>query len=134
MLPWSINVIRWFIKTYLDKPIQILQFVSCGKIPKFLKSLETKYFRILDNKPPGSWVAHITRDFITCYSSSYYSFMLASTAPGTQGLNHLLGGQGKCESLIWMLLHMKAGWWEVPGSGILPNQPAWLKCKWKENN
>ena len=59
----------------MNKPIKILQFLSRGKIPKFLKSLQTKYFRILDNKPPASWVAHITRDFITCYSCLYYSFM-----------------------------------------------------------
>ena len=60
--------------------------------------------------------------------------MFASVTSGTQGLNHLLGGQGKRGWLIFMLLHMKAGWWEVPGSGILSKQPAWHKCKWKENN
>ena len=35
-----------------------------------------KYFRFFNNKPPASRVAHITRDFLTCYSCSYYNSML----------------------------------------------------------
>ena len=27
----------------------------------------SRYFSILNNKPLASWVAHITRDFLTCY-------------------------------------------------------------------
>ena len=34
-----------------------------------------KYFSIFNNKPPASLVAYITRDFLTCHSCSYYSFM-----------------------------------------------------------
>ena len=36
----------------------------------------SKYFSFFNNKPPTIWVAHITRDFLTCYSCSYYSSML----------------------------------------------------------
>ena len=35
-----------------------------------------KYFSISNNKPPTSWVAHITKDILTCYSCSYYRSML----------------------------------------------------------
>ena len=42
-------------------------------------NITSKYFSIFNNKPPASWVAHITRDFITCYSCSYYSFMIEPT-------------------------------------------------------
>ena len=37
------------------------------------------YFSMFNNKPPASWVAHITRDFLTCYSCSYYSSMFTVT-------------------------------------------------------
>ena len=47
------------MKTYLHKSIKILQFLSGGKIQKCLSS-----------------VAYITRDFLTCYSCSYYSSIL----------------------------------------------------------
>ena len=33
-------------------------------------------FSFFNNKPPASWVTHRTRDFITCYSCSYYSSMV----------------------------------------------------------
>ena len=31
----------------------------------------SKYFTFFNNKLPASWVAHITRDFLRCYSCSY---------------------------------------------------------------
>ena len=34
-----------------------------------------KYFSIFNNKSPASWVAHITRNFLTCYSGLYYISM-----------------------------------------------------------
>ena len=37
-------------------------------------SITSKYFSIFSKQPPASWVAHITRDFFTCYSCSYYKF------------------------------------------------------------
>ena len=39
-------------------------------------NITSKYFTILNNKPTASWVAHITRDFLACYSCSYYSSMI----------------------------------------------------------
>ena len=38
-------------------------------------NITSKYFSIFNNKPPTSWVAHRRRDFITCYSCFYYSFL-----------------------------------------------------------
>ena len=38
--------------------------------------ISSKYFNIFNNKPPASWVVHITGDFLTCYSCSYYSSMI----------------------------------------------------------
>ena len=31
-------------------------------------NITSKYFSFFDNKPPASWVAHITRDFLICHS------------------------------------------------------------------
>ena len=41
-----------------------------------------KYLNSFNNKPPGSWVAHITRDFVTCYYCPYYSSMVSVTIWG----------------------------------------------------
>ena len=41
-------------------------------------NITSKYFSIVNNKPPPRWVAHITRDFLTCYSCLYYNSMLAT--------------------------------------------------------
>ena len=74
-MSWSRNMIGWFMKTYLLKPIKILQFLLPGKIKKIF-NITWKYFSIFNNKPLTSWVAHITRDFITYSSCSYCTFML----------------------------------------------------------
>ena len=74
LLSRSRQMIGWFMKTYLHRPINILQFLSRGKIQKF--NITSKYFSIFNNKLPASWVTHITRDFLTCCSSLYYSSML----------------------------------------------------------
>ena len=39
-------------------------------------NIASKHFSIFSNKPPASWVAYILRDFLICYSCSYYSSML----------------------------------------------------------
>ena len=31
-------------------------------------NITSKYLSIFNNTPPASWVAHITRDFLTCYT------------------------------------------------------------------
>ena len=36
-------------------------------------NVPSRYFSFLNNKPSASWVAHIIRNFITCYSCLYYS-------------------------------------------------------------
>ena len=33
-------------------------------------NITSKYFSFFNNKPPASWVAHTTRDFLTCHSCS----------------------------------------------------------------
>ena len=38
-----------------------------------MSNISSKYFSILSNVPPASWVAHITRDFLICYSYSNFS-------------------------------------------------------------
>ena len=35
-------------------------------------NITSKYFSFFNNKPLASWFVHITRDFLTCYSCSYY--------------------------------------------------------------
>ena len=62
-----------FKKVYLHRPIKILYFLTPARIQKF--NITSKYFSFFNNKTPASWVAQITRDFLTCYSCSYYSSM-----------------------------------------------------------
>ena len=38
-----------------------------------MSNITSKYFSFFNT---ASWVAHITRDFLTCYSCLYYSSML----------------------------------------------------------
>ena len=42
-------------------------------------NITSKYFSFFNNKPPASWVTHITRDFLTCYSCSNHSSMVSGT-------------------------------------------------------
>ena len=39
-------------------------------------NITLKYFSIFNNKPPASWIADITTDFLACYFYSYYSSFL----------------------------------------------------------
>ena len=39
-------------------------------------NITLKYFSFFNIKPPASWVAHITRNFLTWYSCSYCSSMI----------------------------------------------------------
>ena len=64
--------------------IQKSLFAKTNQYPTFshthesskMFNITSKYFSFFKNKPPASWVAHITRDFPTCYSCSYYSSMI----------------------------------------------------------
>ena len=65
-------------KFYFDRPIKILHFLTPTRIQKMF-NITTKHLSFFNNKPPASWVMHIGRDFLTCYSCSYYSSMIMST-------------------------------------------------------
>ena len=79
LLPLSRIIIEWFMKTYIHKPIKILQLLSRGKIQKCFTCINIsktlKYFSIFNNEAPVSWVVHIIIDFLTCCSCFSYSFM-----------------------------------------------------------
>ena len=42
-------------------------------------NITSKHFCIINKTPSTSWVTHIRRNFLTCYSCLYYSSMLALT-------------------------------------------------------
>ena len=44
--------------------------------------ITSKYFSLFDNKPPTGWIAHIARDFLTCYSCLYYISMIKTRPIG----------------------------------------------------
>ena len=48
-------------------------------------NITSKCFSFLNNKPNVSWVAHITRDFLTCYFCSCYSSMIAVNREAAAG-------------------------------------------------
>ena len=65
-------------------------------------SITSKYFSIFNNKPPASWVAHVTRDFLTCYSCSYYSSMLQRSLDSFIQLSSIK------DLRFWKILTLKA--------------------------
>ena len=67
-------------------------------------NITSKYFSFFNNKPSASLVAHITRDFFTCYFCLYYSSMKISIFFG--GFNEFQGhrmnkGQGFFINFFW---------------------------------
>ena len=70
----SINMVGQFKKAYLHRPIKASIFSHTRKNSKFF-NITSKYFTFFNNKPPTSWVAHVAKHFLTCYSCSYYSSM-----------------------------------------------------------
>ena len=40
-------------------------------------NITSKYFSFFNSKLPARWLVHITRDFLACYSCSYYSSMVS---------------------------------------------------------
>ena len=62
-------------KSLLAETNQDSTFSSTCKNSKMF-NITSKYFFFFNNKPPASWVAHIIRDFLICYSCSYYCSML----------------------------------------------------------
>ena len=71
LLSQSKNMIGRSMKTFLHRPIKAPQFPTPGKIQKCL----TEIFSFFNKTPPPSCLLHKTRDFVTCYSCSYYSCM-----------------------------------------------------------
>ena len=67
----------------MDRPIKILHFLTSARIQK--------YFSFFNNKPTASWWSHIRRDFLICYSCSYYS----SISKVDKTLWFVFGPQGK---------------------------------------
>ena len=67
LLCQSRNMVGQFKKDYLHRPIKFLHFLTPVRIQKCLKTL--KYFSLFKNKPPVSWVAHITKHFLACSGS-----------------------------------------------------------------
>ena len=51
--------------------------------------ITSKYFGFFNNETPATLVAHMTRNFLTCYSCSYYSSMVLpkKKSPALLGLN-----------------------------------------------
>ena len=62
------------MKTSLYRRIEILYFLAPRDFKMF--HITSNYFCIFNNTPLARWVAHTTRDFLICYSCSYYRFML----------------------------------------------------------
>ena len=50
-------------------------------------NITLKFFSFFNKGPPANWVAHITRDFLTCYPCSYYSSILKLNQP-LRKINH----------------------------------------------
>ena len=61
-----------FQKAYLHRPIKTF---SQTRKKSNMFNITSKYFCFFNNTPPAKWVVHITRDFLTYYSCSYYSSM-----------------------------------------------------------
>ena len=80
---WHLLCLIMSVKEY-GWTIQKMLFAQTNKGSTFSQTREnwksfnitSKYFSFFNNKPPTSWVAHITRDFLTYYSCLYYSFMI----------------------------------------------------------
>ena len=58
------------MKSFMHGPIKLLQFITRKRITRKNTS---QNFNIFNNTPPQ--VSLVTRDFLKCYSCSYYSFM-----------------------------------------------------------
>ena len=88
-------------------------------------NITSKYFSFFNNKPPASWVAHITRDFRTCYSCSYYSKNIVSTNKVNT----------KWYLNIWSRLNppFQQPLWEIYLYGYTQANCCFLKSKWQHH-
>ena len=76
----SFHYVSWEIHLYNSKKLICIdhQDSTCSHTRENSKMLiiASKYFSFFNNKPPASWMAHIIKDFLTCYSCSYHSSMI----------------------------------------------------------
>ena len=68
------NTIGRLMKTYLHRPVGIPYFLPAGDFKNV--SHNSKILFYSQQYTTGSWVGHITRDFLIGYSCSYYSSMV----------------------------------------------------------
>ena len=75
------DFLAWYCYSFYSSMDQsrfcISYLLGISKKKKKKIHITLKYFCIFNNIPYASWVAHIARDFLKCYSCSYYSFMLS---------------------------------------------------------
>ena len=89
-------------------------------------NINSKYFSFFNNKSPASWVAHITRNFLTCYSCLYYSSMVFSYAcPSFRSGSNVKSGlwSRHCLKLLSvipvMIISLKSEFWKLENSHSL---------------
>ena len=68
-------------------------------------NITSKYSRFFNNKPPASWVAHITRDFLTCCGLNGYVYTLKIVVDIMDKLTHDFQNVCGCLTLndVWKL-------------------------------
>ena len=66
----------WMIHENLFPQTNQYSVISFTRENSKIFNTTSKYFSNFNNKPLASWVAHIAKDFLTCYSCSYYSSIL----------------------------------------------------------
>ena len=61
----------WMINENLFLQTNQYSVISLSRENSKMFNTTSKYFSNFNNKPLASWVAHIAKDFFTCYSCSY---------------------------------------------------------------
>ena len=76
------------------------RFYNFFHVAKFkIFNITSKYFSIFNNRPPASWVAHITKDFLRFYSCSYYKSLFSVKAFST--FSEVYPATGHVEKNVW---------------------------------
>ena len=66
----SFYYVSWEI--WLGNSKKLICTDQSGLVYSKMFNITSKYFSFFNNKPTASWVDHITRDFLTCYSRSMH--------------------------------------------------------------
>ena len=64
------------------------RFFNFSNFQKVIIIHKSELMNIFNNMLPARWVAHITRDFLTCHSCLHYSSMADFTSPYQINRNH----------------------------------------------